>query len=209
MIILCVRCLLPYEVMCKLLTATQNCLIHTHLYTQYNMFSPPQEVMCKLLGATQNCCVFFSSFSILLIAVDRYIFIVHPTTGQISTRMVSMYTSRDGLIFLVHVLGQNGENGKNVGHPIVEDDIIGDAEKIQLKNMRASGAPSRRQGAPLACIFVCWICKELPIIGICSMKLEATIINKDYETIGNFQMFYLRFTVSYSPAIYYSIENRI
>ena len=80
-------------------------------FTQYIIFSPAQEVMCKLLGATQNCCVFFSSFSILLIAVDRYIFIVHPTTGQISTRMVRMSASRDRLIFLVHMLGQNGENG--------------------------------------------------------------------------------------------------
>ena len=40
--------------------------------------------------------------------------------------------------------------GTNVSNPIDEDDIIGDAEQIQLTNMQASGAPSRRQGAPLA-----------------------------------------------------------
>ena len=40
------------------------------------------------------------------------------------------------------------------------DHIIDDFEKIQLSNMRAFGAPSRRQGAPLACIFVSWICQE-------------------------------------------------
>ena len=57
--------------------------------------------------------------------------------------------------------------GTNVANLTDEDDIIGDSEKIQLTNMRASGAPSRRRGASLASIFVSWICKESPIIGLC------------------------------------------
>ena len=59
-----------------------------------------------------------------------------------------------------------GQFGTKVANPIDEDNIIGDAEQIQLTNMRASGAPSRRQGAPLASIFVSWICEESPIIGL-------------------------------------------
>ena len=35
-------------------------------------------------GTTQATCVFFSSFSIVMIAVDRYIFIVRSTSTQIS-----------------------------------------------------------------------------------------------------------------------------
>ena len=47
------------------------------------------DYLCKLVGTTQASCVFFSSFSILLIAVDRYLFIVHPTATQISTKQVA------------------------------------------------------------------------------------------------------------------------
>ena len=47
------------------------------------------DYLCKLVGTTQASCVFFSSFSILLIAVDRYMFIVHPTATQISTKQVA------------------------------------------------------------------------------------------------------------------------
>ena len=36
------------------------------------------------MGATQNTCVFFSTFSIALIAIDRYFFIVHSPNIQIS-----------------------------------------------------------------------------------------------------------------------------
>ena len=51
-----------------------------------------QEIMCKLVGTSQATCVFLSSFSILLIAIDRYLFIVHPTWPQviIVTIMVEM-----------------------------------------------------------------------------------------------------------------------
>ena len=47
-----------------------------------------KEIMCKLVGSVQSTCVFFSSFSILLIAVDRYIFIIHPSARQISPKQV-------------------------------------------------------------------------------------------------------------------------
>ena len=57
--------------------------------------------------------------------------------------------------------------GTNVANPIDEDNINGDAEQIQLTNVRASGAPSRRQGAPLASLFASWICEESPIIDLC------------------------------------------
>ena len=43
--------------------------------------------MCKVLGSFQATFVFFSTFSILLIAVDRYRFIVHPSKSQISISM--------------------------------------------------------------------------------------------------------------------------
>ena len=42
-----------------------------------------QEIMCKLVGTSQATCVFLSSFSILLIAIDRYLFIVQPTWPQV------------------------------------------------------------------------------------------------------------------------------
>ena len=69
-----------------------------------------------------------------------------------------------------HLLGPRF--GTNVANPIAEDDIIGDAEQIQLTNMRASGAPSRRRGVSLASIFVSWICEESPIIGLCQWDLQ-------------------------------------
>ena len=42
--------------------------------------------MCKWMGATQATCVFFSSFSIVMIAVDRYVFIVHSNRTQTSIK---------------------------------------------------------------------------------------------------------------------------
>ena len=48
------------------------------------------DYLWKLIGATQASCVFFSAFSIVLIAVDRFIFIVHPTSTQISTAQVNL-----------------------------------------------------------------------------------------------------------------------
>ena len=48
-----------------------------------------QEILCKLIGSSQSTCVFFSSFSILLIAIDRYLFIVRPAGRQISVNQVT------------------------------------------------------------------------------------------------------------------------
>ena len=42
-----------------------------------------QEIICKMVGTSQATCVFLSSFSILLIAIDRYLFIVHPNFPQV------------------------------------------------------------------------------------------------------------------------------
>ena len=58
-------------------------LIH---FPQYWTLGQNMEYLCKLIGTTQATCVFFSGFSILLIAVDRYIFIVRPSSTQISTK---------------------------------------------------------------------------------------------------------------------------
>ena len=60
-------------------------LIH---FPQYWTLGQNMEYLCKLIGTTQATCVFFSGFSILLIAVDRYIFIVRPSSTQISTKQV-------------------------------------------------------------------------------------------------------------------------
>ena len=51
-------------------------------YSSHNIHY--QGIFCKLMGATQNTCVFFSTFSIALIAIDRYFFIVHSPNIQIS-----------------------------------------------------------------------------------------------------------------------------
>ena len=62
--------------------------------------------------------------------------------------------------------------GTNVANPTDEDNINGGSEQIHLTNMRASGAPRRSQEAPLASIFISWICEEPPIIGICQLDLQ-------------------------------------
>ena len=55
-------------------------------------FGPDLETICKLVGSVQSTCAFFSSFSILLIAVDRYIFIVHPTARQITPNKAVLFS---------------------------------------------------------------------------------------------------------------------
>ena len=67
------------------------------------------EYLCKLIGTTQATCVFFSAFSIVLIAVDRYLFIVHPTSTQISTRQVSNTDTTSGDHVLLRVKYDNIE----------------------------------------------------------------------------------------------------
>ena len=41
-------------------------------------------ILCKMIGTIQASCVFFSSFSILLVSLDRYRFILHPAKTQLS-----------------------------------------------------------------------------------------------------------------------------
>ena len=58
-------------------------LIHTFL-----PLDSSQEVLCQLTSASQSTFVFFSSLSVTLIAVDRFLFITQPKHPQISTRQV-------------------------------------------------------------------------------------------------------------------------
>ena len=47
-----------------------------------------QDILCKTKSIIEFSCLYFSSFSILLIAVDRYRIIVQPDSRQISVTMV-------------------------------------------------------------------------------------------------------------------------
>ena len=47
-----------------------------------------QTVVCPLMGLSQGASMYFSSFSIVLIAVDRFMFICKPHWKPISTQMV-------------------------------------------------------------------------------------------------------------------------
>ena len=49
-----------------------------------------QGVVCKLMGSLQSSSVFFSSFSILLIAIDRYFLLLGTRKRQLSSRQVSI-----------------------------------------------------------------------------------------------------------------------
>ena len=53
-----------------------------------------QSFMCPLMGLSQDASMFFSSFSIVLIAVDRFLYICEPHKKQISATMVSMNKNR-------------------------------------------------------------------------------------------------------------------
>ena len=53
-----------------------------------------QSFMCPLMGLSQDASMFFSSFSIVLIAVDRFLYICEPHKKQISAKMVSMNKNR-------------------------------------------------------------------------------------------------------------------
>ena len=71
-------------------------ILLTH-HPQYWTLGQHMEYLCKLIGTTQATCVFFSGFSILLIAVDRFMFIVHPAATQISTKQVREHQGRSGI----------------------------------------------------------------------------------------------------------------
>ena len=77
-----------------------------------------QAILCKLIGAIQSTCVFFSSFSILLIACDRYFFIVHPTGSQISIKQVTTITCFKMMLFLSDL--DQTDNNKNMS----QNDVI-------------------------------------------------------------------------------------
>ena len=50
------------------------------------MYSPSfQEILCQLNSSSQSAFVFFSSTSVVLIAVDRLLYIAYPAGTQIST----------------------------------------------------------------------------------------------------------------------------
>ena len=66
---------------------------HHHRHIPHHHQHHDQEILCKLAGIIQSTCVFFSSFSIALIALDRFLFIKHPTGVQISTTFVSLFSS--------------------------------------------------------------------------------------------------------------------
>ena len=65
-----------------------------------------QVVLCKLMGSVQVTCLYFSTFSILLVAIDRYRFILHSRQLQISAHMVfsPIYKRRHFFLFLQAVL---------------------------------------------------------------------------------------------------------
>ena len=54
----------------------------------FNLFLPLQEILCQLTSASQSAFVFFSSFSVVAIAVDRLLFIAYPKKTQITTGQV-------------------------------------------------------------------------------------------------------------------------
>ena len=61
--------------------------------------------MCQLAGSLESACIFFSSFSILLVAVDRYLCILCPSSKQISPTMVS--NSHSHLFIIIDILGRS------------------------------------------------------------------------------------------------------
>jgi len=57
------------------------------IITKFWVQGPSMEFICKLAGSFQATFFFFSSFSILMIAMDRYRFILQPKHRQISIQM--------------------------------------------------------------------------------------------------------------------------
>ena len=68
------------------------------ILTKYWPWGPEMDILCKLIGTIQASCVFFSSFSILLIALDRYRFILHSTETQLSNTQAFLAS---GLAFVL------------------------------------------------------------------------------------------------------------
>ena len=68
------------------------------LLGKYWPWGPEMYILCKMIGTIQTSCCFFSSFSILLVALDRYRFILHPSKTQLSNTQAFMAS---GLAFLL------------------------------------------------------------------------------------------------------------
>ena len=56
-----------------------------------------KEILCKMTSTTQSTFVFFASFSVVIIAMDRMRFVVTPQRVQLSNKMVII------LKIIVHV----------------------------------------------------------------------------------------------------------
>ncbi|XP_023335731.1 neuropeptide F receptor isoform X2 [Eurytemora carolleeae] len=54
------------------------------LHTNW-VFGESRYLLCKSIGIIQSTCIFFSTFSVVLIAVDRFLFVIRPCSVQIST----------------------------------------------------------------------------------------------------------------------------
>ena len=58
--------------------------------------------------------------------------------------------------------------GTNITNPIDQDNVIGDAEHIQISEpVKWSSEPEARSSTAMANIFVSWIYEESLIIGLC------------------------------------------
>ena len=63
-------------------------MVRILLFTSSKFSHHNQVNVCKLMGSLQSSSVFFSSFSILLIAIDRYFILLRPRHKQISSKQV-------------------------------------------------------------------------------------------------------------------------
>ena len=53
-----------------------------------------QEVLCKMTATSQSVFVFFASFSVVIIALDRMRFVVTPGKAQLNNKMVKLILTR-------------------------------------------------------------------------------------------------------------------
>ena len=70
------------------------------LLQKYWPWGPEMGILCKMIGSVQASCIFFSSFSILLVALDRYRFILHRGKTQLSSAQAF---SSSGFGFLLSI----------------------------------------------------------------------------------------------------------
>ena len=65
---------------------------------KYWPWGPDLLILCKMMGTIQAICVFYSSFSILLVSLDRYRFILLSSKTQLSNNQAFLAS---GLAFLL------------------------------------------------------------------------------------------------------------